>query len=352
MNDLEITTGKLHTYGYFYGVWTDEQLTWNVTSFNGLTYITLTSDDIWTPYFAQYDGSDVDVVSSNIWVFADGQVTWLVANNLRGFCKLNIFRYPFDVHECAIHAISVKHYATEIELIAITAQDIHAYGEHGEWELISCDLNVLSITEAITELPVLYFEKRLTYRRRYLFTLVHHIIPLYILYMTATVIFVVPLDSGERISFAMAVLLAFVFLTSTLSEELPRSSLTTSCYSLATSIVNVVTAFDVIASVALCNMIRKTHPVTGVLKHLTIRCQLYKKKATNKVTSIDPSVKIDKQTKRKEEQLTSVDVMLNKGEAPRITWSDTAHMLDSILFYINLALFFILTFVLITLSLV
>ena len=170
--------------------------------------------------------------------------------------------------------------------------------------------------------------------------------------MTATVIFVVPLDSGERISFAMAVLLAFVFLTSTLSEELPRSSLTTSCYSLATSIVNVVTAFDVIASVALCNMIRKTHPVTGVLKHLTIRYVLYKKKATNKVTSIDPSVKIDKQTKRKVEQLTSVDVMLNKDEVPRITWADTAHMLDSILFYINLALFFILTFVLITLSLV
>ena len=61
--------------------------------------------------------------------------------------------------------------------------------------------------------------------RRHLFYAVIFMLPNVLLYALSALVFLVPVESGEKISFSITILLAFVVSFGTISELLPASSL-------------------------------------------------------------------------------------------------------------------------------
>ena len=84
-----------------------------------------------------------------------------------------------------------------------------------------------------------------------MFITVHTSIPLMLLALLNVFVFVVPLNSGERITFSTSILLNYVFFTSTISDDLPHNSVRLSNSSIFMATLNVTTTLDVIASVIL-----------------------------------------------------------------------------------------------------
>ena len=309
----------------------------------------------------------------------------MVGTTIRGYCKLDMFRYPFEEHTCLLYVTPVKHTASELILKVTMGTDSNLYGEHGEWELVSSKIDLFYLTAPISQVTVVALEKTLTYRRRHLFFLIHSIVPLCLFAALGVVIFLVPIDSGERISFSVSVLLAFVFFTSSLLEELPHSSLSISFFSIGIMLVNIITTAGVISSVILCRMERETiSPVPKFLKKLTVKYILYHKNSAETSTPVEqfivnknslsntpktkstPCDEISHEqeipnipwsdTARKplnktlhEQEVpnipwsgttrTSCDKTAHELEVPNVTWPDTARMFDRILFYTNMFLF-------------
>ena len=336
INSLDIISGKLLSPGYIVASWADEQLIWNSSDFNNLEHLTLTADDIWTPQFVQFGATDAKFDLSNVWLHDNGTVLAIMAGIFEAVCKLDVLHFPFDQHQCEFEIISAASDASEIQLkISSTNNSIEHVLEHGEWEVTGSRLFSHEFTEPISGKTFVTLFKILSISRRYQFITVHTCLPLLLLTLLNMIVFVVPLRSGERISFSTSVLLNFVFLTSNVSENLPHNSLRLPYMSILMMATNIITTFGVIISVLLCRLDYETlFPIPDCVKNIASRyiaCRIHKwrRKTEDKPNTTDPDEISDTESTVPKTQER------NEVAGVEVTWSVIAEMIDKIIFYIN-----------------
>ena len=79
--------------------------------------------------------------------------------------------------------------------------------------------------------------------------MIHTLSPLFLLEIVNIVTCLVPADSGERVSYSVTVFLAFIFLSDSMLEEIPRDSFRLSTLSVELLIVNIISTIGVLWSV-------------------------------------------------------------------------------------------------------
>ena len=106
--------------------------------------------------------------------------------------------------------------------------------EHGEWYLESATTQYLEISKRY---PI--FNVRLTLRRRPTYVIVNVMLPVLLMSFLNVKAFWLPAESGERVSYAMTVLLAIAVFLTLVSDNLPKTSqsMSTICYFLLTNLV-------------------------------------------------------------------------------------------------------------------
>ena len=345
---LDIISGKLFCPGYVVATWTDEQLKWNSSDFSGITRFSISSSDIWTPEFVQFGSTESQFTLKPAWVYENGTVIWIVGGLFEGLCNLDVLRYPLDEHVCEFRIQPKAYDRTEIEFKLFSDSDgLEFFTEHGEWEIISSVSSILKFYEPISMIEFVGLTRTLTVARRYLFVLIHTAIPLILTSILNVMVFLVPLRSGERITFSTAILLNFVFFTSNMSEDLPHNSLRISLCSIIMTITNITTTLGVIASVILCRMHHETIvPVPNSLKAFVtnfIACRI--RRCTN-VTKVETLNVIEG---KDEDNISFIETASIKNKANDIaaqditvTWSSVAESFDLIMFDMSL-LFLIIT---------
>ena len=341
IHNLDIISGKLLSPGYIVASWTDDQLKWNHTSFNDVDRFSVSSNDIWTPGFIQFDATGFDMNMFPSWVYDNGTVIQLMGGLFEGACELDVLRYPFDEHVCVFSMQPDSSDASEIDLKVIPdTHETNLFSNHGEWEVTDSFSNVIDFVEPITYFKFKVLTRTLKISRRHMFTTVHTSIPLMLLALLNVFVFVVPLNSGERITFSVSILLNYVFFTSSISDDLPHNSVRLSYSSIFMATINVTTTLDVIASVILCRMYHETiFPVPDKLKRFVCRyisCRLRKKKTVNKVESLKTlDLKDADEISYIGKDIPNLEVT-DDNEEIKVTWATVAEMLDAILFDIHL----------------
>ena len=344
---LDVTTGKLFTNGYLYISWTDELLTWNTSDFSGLSRFSISPRDIWTPTLSQA-GSSMEIANTfaPAWLYDNGKVDWFIGSLFEGTCILDVRRFPFDKHECSFFITPAAHDATEIQLKLLSNSSSTKYlAPHGEWEIIDSIIGVVPYTEPISGMTFVAYTQTLTLSRRYMFVVVHTSLPYSMMSMLNMMIFVVPLRSGERITFSITILLAFVFFTSEVSEQLPHNSLKLSYVSIAMATLNVATTLGIITSVILCRMdYENIRPLPDWLKRVTSKYLSYRRKSKTAKTTVTPvpEIAINNLNEIKE---SKHEAMIRERQFPTpeiddgdVKWTHVANMLDYVFFYINFVL--------------
>ena len=279
-----MANGQLEAMGYLTETWRDETLAWNDTEFRNISTLFLEDGAIWSPGMAQLNAVGEDIELATIALNSDGMATRVVARKYITFCQLDMRFYPADEHTCSFEFVSVYYPASQMKLVSnVDEVDLSYLGSHGEWT--AKEAYVRQKFRQNLEYTAAGIECVYIMARQSGFTVLHKAVPLFILKFADIFIHIVPLNSGERISYAVTLLLAFVFWQAIVTEELPQNSSKISIFSIIMTVCMTVSGISTVTSVILCRIAHfdEDRPVPEFLKKLSRRCRWKKKRELKRI---------------------------------------------------------------------
>ncbi|XP_061195307.1 5-hydroxytryptamine receptor 3A-like [Saccostrea echinata] len=215
--------------------WKDEIITWDPISYPNITYIRLPPSSMWRPRLFSSNAFDtfaLDTLESNSVVYSyDGTALYILGVRSSTLCSPNSRYFPFDIHTCYIDIIPLSS-IHEVYFVANGVID-KVYEENPLWKLLS--FNTSADNDEHFETSVFRIAIRL--QRRHSFLLMNIFAPIVFLAIVNLGVFILPVESGERISFSLTVLLSFAVFLTLVTGNTPKSSITVSLFSIYMLIV-------------------------------------------------------------------------------------------------------------------
>ena len=263
--------------------WFDEFMTWDPKDYGGLDQLVIESGNVWTPNLVLLNSVDKLEKIGDTWqlirFLPNGFAHYYPGNVLPASCHVDITYYPWDRQKCTFTFAPWAQLKSEITFTpykdkVMTTQ----FSENGAWDLF--DSSVLYIPHT----SLINFSLNLQRKPR--FVLINVILPIIFMAFLNTMIYTIPVECGERISYSITVLLALAVFLTLVSENLPKVSSPMSFfgyYLLVVLLLSVCIAVTTIFSVRLYYK-NEADPVptwlTGFVKCLKCECRSisYKRK--------------------------------------------------------------------------
>ncbi|XP_077987841.1 neuronal acetylcholine receptor subunit alpha-7-like isoform X2 [Glandiceps talaboti] len=210
--------------------WHDDYLTWNATEYNGLFKLRVPSTMLWLPDTVLYNIAKEDNenfmldVKTNMIIDSTGDIDWSALVIMKTFCPVNIFYFPFDTQECIMKFGSWQHDARFIDYYPGPSDD-NEYEHNGEWDTLGINVHrnpgIYSCCPG-REYPDVTFT--ITIRRKPLFYIFNLIIPCFLISGMSMLVFILPCESGEKVSLGITVLLSLTVFLLVVAETMPATS--------------------------------------------------------------------------------------------------------------------------------
>lgn len=224
--DLDEVKGQLSIVGFLNISWTDTNLIWKPWDYGDAYSTWLSSSSIWKPRLLSGNSVNVptfiDVADLQTLVEYDGTCYWLPGILWHLSCKINNVKFPFDIQECYIILLAWPYLNAlkDIQLVSMfPSANRDYYAEHVTWELMETNTYVISRYE----IPAIQFDFK--FKRRHKYFVITLICPLMFIGILNILVFKIPSQSGERIGYAITVLLSVAVYMTIASNLLPPSSL-------------------------------------------------------------------------------------------------------------------------------
>nr|KAG5707320.1 hypothetical protein BaRGS_000094 [Batillaria attramentaria] len=144
-----------------------------------------------------------------VFLFSDGSTRWYPGGIFFTSCVMTVTVFPFDSHDCSLSFISIGFYAEELVFEPVNPEaNLRGYSHNGEWELTSTSVSPLQIPVADETFSGFKVTLRLT--RRPWFFLLNVVMPIMLLSLLNFMVFVLPNDCGEKVTFGTTILLSQV----------------------------------------------------------------------------------------------------------------------------------------------
>ncbi|XP_045216376.2 acetylcholine receptor subunit delta-like [Mercenaria mercenaria] len=324
---------SLKISGFLECSWTDEYLTWNSSDHNNISELFIPQDDIWKPdislrnTFKSFTGLGATYL--NAYVSSAGDVRWNPYQVLESTCSIDITYFPFDTQTCELKFTAWSYSSDQVELNkGNKGVQLEEYVENSAWALVGT-----STRETNTDEAAVFFALKL--KRRPNFYIINAILPVVFLSILNSFTFLLPVSSGERASYAVTVFLSLAVFLTIVANELPKNSQKTSLLSVYLMLMNSLSTFIVILSIAEVRIATRnanTKPVTkGYMTFIKIShfitCKTCKKSVT------PAKVSTPKARKR-------LDLEDN------ITWTEAVDAIDIVFFWFSLLFTFLCTLIL------
>ncbi|XP_061189928.1 neuronal acetylcholine receptor subunit alpha-5-like [Saccostrea echinata] len=223
VNEVSEVKEKLVTTGYLMLSWTDELLRWTPSNYNNTDTIFIPQNDIWKPDLVLKNGfKKFEELGGNFYYLSInyvGSVLWLPFHVFESRCSMDITHFPFDTQKCDIKFITWSHYADQIEITKSTnGIQFYEFEANGVWDIIDTSSK---IKKEMSESEVTFTIKL---RRKSLYYILNIILPIVFLGYLNMLVFVIPVDAGEKMSFCVTVFLAFAVFLTIISTLLPTTS--------------------------------------------------------------------------------------------------------------------------------
>ncbi|XP_060564945.1 neuronal acetylcholine receptor subunit alpha-2-like [Ruditapes philippinarum] len=309
IDELDLKSQKLTSAGWLSFEWEDDRINWTPSAKDDIEEIFSKPADIWKPELV-VDNSfdDVGVISNSdlyLRVKSTGVVEWEPPMSFVTHCTVDITYYPYDKQICSVNIISWGFTAQEVMLEpADTPVNLDDFETHGEWEILSSRAEKLNVTEStidggtIRVFPYVAFWLRL--KRRSSFYNLNIVMPVFVTSLLVALTFIVPLESGEKLSYILTVFLALAVLLTLVADSLPSTSISTSVLGLYLGIVTVLAAFGILLTVLILLLYHKEGPskkspsgIMGITYFAAICTCSAKSLRNNKVTPINDKFESD-----------------------------------------------------------
>ncbi len=153
-----------------------------------------------------------------------GMVLWAPPFVATTSCAVDITYYPYDKQTCSVIVTGWSYTLAEMNVLVDIDAAIQTlyYTQNGEWDLVDTSYTLFNLTNGGDTYRKIYFN--LSFRRKWQFYGMNIIIPLVLNSLLMAMVFVVPIDSGEKMGYSLTVLLSYVVLLTMVSDELPSIS--------------------------------------------------------------------------------------------------------------------------------
>ena len=148
-----------------------------------------------------------------------GAIIWLPFHVFESRCAMDITKFPFDTQSCDITFVTWSHSVEQIEIFKSSKGiDFYEYEENGVWHVLSTSSKIQKNKK----------ESEITFtiklQRKPLYYVMNIILPVVFLGYLNILVFVIPVDAGEKMSFSVTVFLSFAVFLTIISAILPTSS--------------------------------------------------------------------------------------------------------------------------------
>ncbi|CAC5417404.1 unnamed protein product [Mytilus coruscus] len=247
-NSFNEVEGVLSLVGAISFFWTDESLIWNKTLFDGIEQIIVPQSKVWTPKIILVNGADTlawigSDSSFNVQITNSGSLIWTPGSVLNAKCSVDVLKFPFDSHSCKL-LLSGFGYHDTLRLLPISAttENSHLILSQ-QWELESTSVEVDLEHQSSFEV-VINFKRKPVYYTVLVFT------PTAVLALLNPLIFLLPIECGERLSFGMTILLSYMVFLTLVSDKIPTTS-----NPMSFMVIYIILLFVTSAFITMCNII-------------------------------------------------------------------------------------------------
>uniref|UniRef100_A0A671YPP7 Neuronal acetylcholine receptor subunit alpha-7 n=1 Tax=Sparus aurata TaxID=8175 RepID=A0A671YPP7_SPAAU len=219
-NQVMITNAWLQLY------WTDIYLSWNAESYPGVQNLRFPSNLVWVPDILLYNSADERfdaTFHTNVLVNASGSCQYIPPGILKSTCYIDVRWFPFDVQKCDLKFGSWTHNGWLLDLQMMDV-DISTYIPNGEWDLVGVPAKRNELYYDCCKEPYPDVTFTVTMRRRTLYYGLNLLIPCVLISGLALLVFLLPADSGEKISLGITVLLSLTVFMLLVAEIMPATS--------------------------------------------------------------------------------------------------------------------------------
>lgn len=220
-------TVKTNVWLRFY--WYDPRLAWNIDEYEGVANIRLPFDAVWNPEVVLFNNANgVYEVNfkSNAVIYPDGGVLWVPPALFVSSCSIDVLYFPFDEQRCEMVFGSWTYNSDQVKFYWYDGGPGNPYavmGDYvrsGSWDVtmvpgvIKTDLKT-KVTNCVFYLHM---------RRKTLFFIINLIVPCVVIAILCWFVFLLPANSGEKVGYAITLLLGLMVFLLLLFTVLPATS--------------------------------------------------------------------------------------------------------------------------------
>ena len=201
--DVMLDTGQLISRSTLILHWKDEHLTWIPSNYGNITKIYLTSKEVWMPNVivcnSEEDSNKNSQDSHELLLNHDGTIEIIQPKILRTFCDMDVYSYPFDRQVCDIWLCIPMQESTHIRFRDMRYFMFEMFPNY-QW-----DVEMNSNNDSLSDVYATIYLSRKTK-----LSSVARILPAGILSILTVCVFLLPPESGEKVSLATTVFLTNV----------------------------------------------------------------------------------------------------------------------------------------------
>ncbi|XP_070175646.1 acetylcholine receptor subunit alpha-like [Littorina saxatilis] len=230
---LDMRLQTFLSFAWFTVRWFDQLLTWNSSDFNNITAVYLPVHKVWRPDLVIFNTvGDISALrdqTTNVQVRHDGRMSWSSGGKFDTYCTVDITYFPFDVQACSVDLMT---WSLPITVLNGTFADpvwiwMDQTESHPELRLVGTDHEYVLRPSGFW---VLIFRVRL--QRKPLFYVVNIIVPMTLLSFLNCLVYVLPTESGEKMTVSVTSFLSLAVFVSFINDTLPQNSDSTCLFSL------------------------------------------------------------------------------------------------------------------------
>ncbi|XP_062582506.1 neuronal acetylcholine receptor subunit alpha-9-like [Saccostrea cucullata] len=183
-----------------------------VSLFNSASAIVPVGDD--SNYVRMYRITDPTDPYNN-----HGKMEWRPGVVTKTGCVVDVAYFPFDRQTCNITFTHWGYSEKEVVFVPTASSlDLRDYAPSDEWTLSNTKLIVETLDGGS------FVKMEITLARKPTYYLVNFFLPIIILGILNALVFVLPLESGERVGYSVTAFLAFAVYLSLIADGMPRTS--------------------------------------------------------------------------------------------------------------------------------
>uniref|UniRef100_A0A8C6U9B2 Cholinergic receptor, nicotinic, alpha 7 (neuronal) n=1 Tax=Neogobius melanostomus TaxID=47308 RepID=A0A8C6U9B2_9GOBI len=237
--DVDEKNQVLTTNIWLQVTWNAYNLRWDPEEYPGVRNVRFPNNLLWKPDLLLYNSADERfdaTFHTNIVVDHSGECTYIPPAIFKSTCKIDVRWFPFDEQRCELKFGSWSYDGWAIDLKMKDA-DLSGYTPNGEWDLVEVPGVKTDKLYPCCPEPYPDITYTVVMRRRTLYYGLNLLIPCILISTLALLVFLLPADSGEKISLGITVLLSLTVFMLLVAEIMPATSDTVPLILLATTMV-------------------------------------------------------------------------------------------------------------------